>query len=343
VRAKRKAAQQARDVAAELPDLYARRAAREGRSLIGQDEGYERFAHEFPFEETEDQLSAIEQVVDDLASDKPMDRIVCGDVGFGKTEVALRAAFVAAQAGFQVAMLVPTTLLAQQHYRTFADRFADWPIEVELLSRFRNSKETRVALEGLAKGTVDVVIGTHKLLGPDVKFKQLGLVVIDEEHRFGVKHKDKLKRLRAEVDVLTMTATPIPRTLNMTLGGLRDLSIIATPPAERMSVKTFVGEWSDRGIREAVLREIRRGGQVYFVHNRVENIEAIADDLRKLLPETEIRVAHGQMSERALESVMLDFYHRRAGRVCRRGTCCSQTTRRLLAHGCRRRSSAVSG
>ena len=240
-----------------------------------------------------------------------MDRIVCGDVGFGKTEVALRAAFVTAHAGHQVALLVPTTLLAQQHYQTFSDRFAAWPIRIELLSRFRSAKESGRVLEGLANGSVDIVIGTHKLLQRDVRFKKLGLVIIDEEHRFGVKHKEQLKKLRAEVDVLTMTATPIPRTLNMSLGGLRDLSLIATPPADRLSVRTFVGEWSNQGIREAVLRELRRGGQIYFVHNRVENIETIATELRRLLPETDIRVAHGQMSERDLERVMLDFYHRR--------------------------------
>jgi transcription-repair coupling factor (superfamily II helicase) len=239
-----------------------------------------------------------------------MDRIVCGDVGFGKTEVALRSAFVTVQAGFQVAVLVPTTLLADQHHRTFQDRFADWPVRVELLSRFRSASAASDVLKGLAAGTVDVVIGTHKLLSSDVKFKRLGLVIVDEEHRFGVKHKERLKRLRAEVDMLTLTATPIPRTLNMTLGGLRDLSIIATPPADRLAVKTFVGEWADRQIREAVLREIRRGGQIYFVHNRVENIENIAEDLRTLLPEADIRIAHGQMSERELEIVMLDFYHR---------------------------------
>jgi transcription-repair coupling factor (superfamily II helicase) len=240
-----------------------------------------------------------------------MDRIVCGDVGFGKTEVALRAAFVAAHAGYQVAVLVPTTLLAQQHYQTFTDRFADWPVEVEQLSRFRSPAQSKRVLSRLADGHVDIVIGTHKLLQSDIRFRKLGLVIVDEEHRFGVKHKEQLKKLRAEVDMLTMTATPIPRTLNMTLGGLRDMSIIATPPADRLSVRTFVGEWSDQGIREAVLREIRRGGQVYFVHNRVENIEATAETLRKLLPETDIRVAHGQMSERMLEDVMLDFYHRR--------------------------------
>jgi len=310
-KAKRKAAKRARDMAAELLNVYAQRAARQGLHVTVDEEDYAAFAGEFPFEETDDQLAAIEQVVRDLASDKPMDRIVCGDVGFGKTEVALRAAFVTAHAGHQVALLVPTTLLAQQHYQTFSDRFAAWPIRIELLSRFRSAKESGRVLEGLANGTVDIVIGTHKLLQRDVRFKKLGLVIIDEEHRFGVKHKEQLKKLRAEVDVLTMTATPIPRTLNMSLGGLRDLSLIATPPADRLSVKTFVGEWSNQGIREAVLRELRRGGQIYFVHNRVENIETIATELRRLLPETDIRVAHGQMSERDLEQVMLDFYHRR--------------------------------
>jgi transcription-repair coupling factor (superfamily II helicase) len=309
-KAKRKAAQQARDTAAELLNLYAQRAARAGTQLAFDETSYQRFALEFPFEETEDQLAAIERVLADLAAERPMDRVVCGDVGFGKTEVALRSAFVAVQAGYQVAVLVPTTLLAEQHHRTFQDRFAEWPVRVELLSRFRSAAGSADALKGLADGHVDIVIGTHKLLQPDLKFKRLGLVIVDEEHRFGVKHKERLKRLRAEVDMLTLTATPIPRTLNMTLGGLRDLSIIATPPADRLAVKTFVGEWSDRQIREAVLREIRRGGQIYFVHNRVENIESIAEQLRKLLPEADVRVAHGQMSERELETVMLDFYHR---------------------------------
>ncbi|HEX5047445.1 MAG TPA: transcription-repair coupling factor [Gammaproteobacteria bacterium] len=309
-KAKKKAADQARDVAAELLNLYAQRAARVGTEMRASDEGYHRFALEFPFEETEDQQSAIDRVIEDLKSPKPMDRVVCGDVGFGKTEVALRSAFVAVQSGHQVAVLVPTTLLADQHFRTFKDRFADWPVRVELLSRFRNAAASAAVLDGLAAGTVDVVIGTHKLLGSDVRFKRLGLVIVDEEHRFGVKDKERLKRLRAEVDMLTLTATPIPRTLNMTLGGLRDLSIIATPPAERLPVKTFVGEWNDRQIREAVLREIRRGGQIYFVHNRVENIENVARDLAKLVPEASIRIGHGQMSERELEAVMLDFYHR---------------------------------
>jgi transcription-repair coupling factor (superfamily II helicase) len=310
VRAKRKAAAQARDVAAELLNLYAQRAARVGTQLFFDADSYRRFARDFPFEETEDQSAAIERVLEELGSARPMDRIVCGDVGFGKTEVALRSAFVAVHAGCQVAVLVPTTLLAQQHFRTFQDRFADWPVRVELLSRFRSAKGAAETLKGLADGAVDIVIGTHKLLQSDVRFKRLGLVVVDEEHRFGVKHKEQLKRLRAEVDMLTLTATPIPRTLNMTLGGLRDLSIIATPPADRLAVKTFVGEWSERQIREATLREIRRGGQIYFVHNRVENIESIAADLEALLPEADIRIAHGQMSERELEDVMLEFYHR---------------------------------
>jgi transcription-repair coupling factor (superfamily II helicase) len=309
-KAKRKAAQQARDTAAELLNLYAQRAARQGTELKIDEAAYQRFVLQFPFEETEDQQTAIDRVLEDLGDTRPMDRVVCGDVGFGKTEVALRSAFVAVQAGHQVAVLVPTTLLAEQHHRTFLDRFADWPVRVELLSRFRGASGAAAALEGLAAGTVDIVIGTHKLLQGNVRFKRLGLVIVDEEHRFGVKDKERLKRLRAEVDLLTLTATPIPRTLNMTLGGLRDLSIIATPPAERLPVKTFVGEWSDRQIREAVLREIRRGGQIYFVHNRVENIEAVAENLRKLLPEAEVRVGHGQMSERELEHVMLDFYHR---------------------------------
>jgi transcription-repair coupling factor (superfamily II helicase) len=309
-KAKKKAAAQARDTAAELLNLYAQRAARQGTEIALDESSYQRFVLQFPFEETEDQQTAIDRVIADLASSRPMDRVVCGDVGFGKTEVALRSAFVAVQAGHQVAVLVPTTLLADQHYRTFQDRFADWPVRVELLSRFRGASGAAAALKGLADGSVDIVVGTHKLLSGDVRFKRLGLVIVDEEHRFGVKDKERLKKLRAEVDMLTLTATPIPRTLNMTLGGLRDLSIIATPPADRLAVKTFVGEWNDRQIREAVLREIRRGGQIYFVHNRVEDIERVANDLRKLLPEAEIRVGHGQMSERELEAVMLDFYHR---------------------------------
>jgi transcription-repair coupling factor (superfamily II helicase) len=310
-RAKRKAAKQARDVAAELLSLYARRAARRGTAFPINDDLYQKFALEFPFEETPDQQNAIQQVLSDLSNDSPTDRVVCGDVGFGKTEVALRAAFVTVHAGYQVAILVPTTLLAQQHYRTFSDRFADWPVNVELLSRFRSGKASSTVISGLKDGTVDIVVGTHRLLSGDLAFDRLGLVIVDEEHRFGVRHKEQLKKLRADVDLLTLTATPIPRTLNMAIGGLRDLSLIATPPAERLSVRTFIGQWSDQSIREAVLREIRRGGQVYFVHNRVQDIAKISANLSALLPEASIEVAHGQMSERELESVMLDFYHRR--------------------------------
>jgi transcription-repair coupling factor (superfamily II helicase) len=251
-------------------------------------------------------------VVDDLRSPRPMDRVVCGDVGFGKTEVALRAAFVAVQAGRQVAVLVPTTLLAQQHHQTFADRFADWPVKVELLSRFRAGAQAKATLEGLAQGKVDIIIGTHRLLQPGVRFKDLGLLIIDEEHRFGVRDKERLKQMRAEVDVLTLTATPIPRTLNLALGGLRDLSLIATPPAGRLSIKTFVSEWNAPMVREACLRELRRGGQVYFVHNSVDTIARAAEQLATLVPEARIVIGHGQMRERDLEQVMLDFYHRRS-------------------------------
>lgn len=310
-RAKRRAAERIRDVAAELLNVYARRAARQGVAFPLDEDAYQRFCLEFPFQETEDQTTAIEQIVGDMVAPRPMDRLVCGDVGFGKTEVALRAAFIAVHGGHQVALLVPTTLLARQHYQTFSDRFADWPINVQLLSRFTQGKANQEILEGIAKGTVDIVIGTHKLLQSSVEFRNLGLAVIDEEHRFGVRHKERLKALRADVDVLTLTATPIPRTLNMTLGGLRDLSLIATPPAERLAVRTFVSQHNDGLIRDAVLREIHRGGQTYFVHNRVENIDAIAAELQKLLPEANIRVGHGQMSERQIEPVMLDFYHRR--------------------------------
>ena len=310
-RARRKAAQRIRDVAAELLDLYARRAAREGAHLKAREADYRAFQQAFPFEETADQAAAIEAVVADLESGKPMDRVICGDVGFGKTEVAMRAAFVAVQAGKQVAVLVPTTLLAQQHFATFSDRFADWPVRIESLSRFRTAKESQAALAGIAAGNVDIVVATQKLLASPVKFKDLGLIIIDEEHRFGVRDKEKLKALRAEVDVLTLTATPIPRTLNMAMGGLRDLSLIATPPAERLAVKTFVTEWNDNTVREAALREIRRGGQIYFVHNSIESIEKTARGLRELVPEAAVRIGHGQMRERELEQLMLDFYHRR--------------------------------
>ena len=310
-KARRKAAQRIRDVAAELLDLYSRRAAREGNRMIAGEAEYRAFQAGFPFEETADQSTAIEAVLADLNSDKPMDRVICGDVGFGKTEVALRAAFVAVQAGKQVAVLVPTTLLAQQHYTNFVDRFADWPVKVESLSRFRSNKEAEGVLAGVAAGTVDIVIATQRLLQGKVKFKDLGLVVIDEEHRFGVRDKEKLKALRAEVDVLTLTATPIPRTLNMAMGGLRDLSLITTPPAERLAVKTFVLEWNETVVREAALREIRRGGQIYYVHNTIETIEKTAQAIRELVPEANVAVGHGQMRERDLEQLMLDFYHRR--------------------------------
>ncbi|HEY4128704.1 MAG TPA: transcription-repair coupling factor [Gammaproteobacteria bacterium] len=310
-KARRKAAEQARDVAAELLDLYARRAARQGHQFKLSQIEYQAFAEAFPFDETIDQEKAIANVIADMTEGKPMDRVVCGDVGFGKTEVALRAAYVAVQGGKQVAVLVPTTLLAQQHAQTFQDRFADLPVRIEVLSRFRTGKQQDASLKDLAAGRVEIIIGTHALLRPEVKFKDLGLVIVDEEHRFGVQHKERLKQLRAEVDILTLTATPIPRTLNMALAGLRELSIIATPPEERLAVKTFVSEWQDGLIQEACLREIKRGGQVYFVHNSVETIDKAAADLATLVPGAEIRIAHGQMRERDLEQVMLDFYHRR--------------------------------
>ncbi len=310
-KARRKAAQRIRDVAVELLDLYSRRAARQGTRMLAGETEYRAFQAGFPFEETADQAVAIDQVLLDMQSEKPMDRVICGDVGFGKTEVALRAAFVAVQSGKQVAVLVPTTLLAQQHYTTFADRFADWPVRIESLSRFRSNKEAAGVIAGVAAGTVDIVIATQRLLQGKVRFKDLGLVVIDEEHRFGVRDKEKLKALRTEVDVLTLTATPIPRTLNMAMGGLRDLSLITTPPAERLAVKTFVLEWNETLVREAALREIRRGGQIYYVHNTIETIEKTAQALRELVPEASVAVGHGQMRERELEQLMLDFYHRR--------------------------------
>ncbi|MFP4146613.1 MAG: transcription-repair coupling factor [Halorhodospira sp.] len=310
-KARRRAAKRARDVAAELLDLYARRQARSGDACTFDEQAYEAFAAGFPFEETPDQQAAIQAVLADLRADHPMDRVICGDVGFGKTEVAMRAAFAGVQAGRQVAMLVPTTLLAQQHYQNFADRFADWPVHIESLSRFSGRKGNEQALQRIAEGQADIVIGTHKLLSREVQFKHLGLVIIDEEQRFGVRQKEQLKRLRAEVDVLTLTATPIPRTLNMSLAGIRDLSIIATPPERRLAVKTFVHEWSDALIREACQRELQRGGQVYFLYNDVRTIERAANHLRELMPEARIAIAHGQMRERDLEQVMLDFYHQR--------------------------------
>ena len=308
---KRKAAEKARDVAAELLDIYARRAANQGFAFPSPGDEYAGFASSFEFEETPDQQQAIESVLADMAADQPMDRVVCGDVGFGKTEVAMRAAFMAVHGGKQVAVLVPTTLLAQQHYQNFSDRFADWPVKVESLSRFRTTKQQRTVFDGLARGTVDIVVGTHKLLQGDVGFKNLGLVIIDEEHRFGVRQKEQLKALRSEVDLLTLTATPIPRTLNMAMAGLRDLSIIATPPAARHPIKTFITEWSDPLIVEACQREIKRGGQVYFLHNEVSTIDATAAKLEQLLPGARIQVAHGQMRERELEAIMRDFYHQR--------------------------------
>lgn len=310
-KAKRKAAEQVRDVAAELLDIYARRAARKGYAFKDPLADYATFSAGFPFEETPDQQAAIEAVVADMLAPKPMDRLVCGDVGFGKTEVAMRAAFVAVHSGKQVAVLVPTTLLAQQHYNSFRDRFADWPVRVEVMSRFKTAKEVEGAANELAEGKVDIVIGTHRLLQGDIRFKQLGLVIIDEEHRFGVRQKEQLKALRSEVDILTLTATPIPRTLNMAVAGMRDLSIIATPPARRLSVRTFVMEQQNTVIKEALLRELLRGGQVYYLHNEVKTIEKCAADLAELVPEARIGIGHGQMHERELEQVMSDFYHKR--------------------------------
>jgi transcription-repair coupling factor (superfamily II helicase) len=310
-RARRKAAEAVRDVAAELLDLHARRQAHRAPSLSAGELEYQTFANAFPFEETADQAEAIARVVEDLKKPEPMDRIVCGDVGFGKTEVAMRAAFVAVQSGRQVAVLVPTTLLAEQHAQSFRDRFADWPVRIEALSRFRSGKEAGAVLAALEQGQVDIVIATHRLLHADARFRNLGLVIVDEEHRFGVRDKEKLKALRAEVHVLTLTATPIPRTLNMALGGLRELSLIATPPAARLAIKTFVTEWHAPTLREAALRELRRGGQIYFVHNEVQTIEKIAAEIARLVPEASIRIGHGQMRERDLEQLMVDFYHRR--------------------------------
>ena len=310
-KAKRKAAEQVRDTAAELLNLYARRAARQGHAFEYSSHDYERFAESFGFDETPDQAAAILNVIKDMTSGKPMDRLVCGDVGFGKTEVALRAAFIAVMGGKQVAILAPTTLLAEQHAQTFADRFADWPVRIAELSRFRTGKEIANAMKGMADGTLDIVIGTHKLLSDDVQFTRLGLVIIDEEHRFGVRQKEALKALRAEVDVLTLTATPIPRTLGMALEGLRDFSIIATAPQKRLAIKTFVRSEGESIIREAVLRELKRGGQVYFLHNEVETIQNRMAQLTALLPEARIAVAHGQMHERDLEKVMRDFVAQR--------------------------------
>ncbi|NND68191.1 MAG: transcription-repair coupling factor, partial [Halioglobus sp.] len=310
-KARRRASEKARDVASQLLEVYARREARSGHAFEVDTEAYERFAAAFPFEETPDQLASIDAVIDDMHAPRSMDRLVCGDVGLGKTEVALRAAFVATRSGRQVAVLVPTTLLAQQHYNSFIDRFADWPITVEVVSRFKSQKEAREIAGRVAAGKVDILIGTHRLLQKDLKFADLGLLIIDEEHRFGVKQKETVKAMRSEVDILTLTATPIPRTLNMALGGMRDLSIIATPPARRLSIKTFVREHNIALVKEAVLRETLRGGQVYYLHNEVKTIEETARKLRELLPDLSIAVAHGQLRESQLEQVMSAFYHRR--------------------------------
>lgn len=310
-KAKKKAAKQARDVAVELLDIHARRAAVQGRSYIIDENEYASFCNSFPFEETPDQETAIKTVLDDLRSPQPMDRVVCGDVGFGKTEVAMRAAFAVANSGKQVAILVPTTLLAQQHFQNFNDRFADWPIRVACLSRFNTAKQQKEVLDNLSNGKVDIVIGTHKLLQKTVKFSDLGLVIVDEEHRFGVRHKEYIKSMRAEVDILTLTATPIPRTLNMSLAGIRDLSIISTPPMQRHSINTFVTQWNDALIVEACQRELKRGGQIYVLHNEVKTIEKITHDIQALVPEARVEFAHGQMPEKQLEQVMLDFYHQR--------------------------------
>lgn len=309
-KARRKASEKANDIASQLLEVYARREARKGFTFEAQDHSYAQFCAAFPFEETADQAATIRAVLDDMHSPRVMDRLICGDVGFGKTEVALRAAFVATNNKKQVAVLVPTTLLAQQHYNSFSDRFADWPVSVDVVSRFKSAKETTEVTRRAKTGDVDILIGTHKLLQSDFRFKDLGLLIIDEEHRFGVKQKEVIKALRSEVDILTLTATPIPRTLNMALGGMRDLSIIATPPARRLSIKTFVREHNIALIKEAVLRETSRGGQVYYLHNEVKTIEETARKLRELLPELSIAVAHGQMRETQLEQVMSSFYHR---------------------------------
>ncbi|PID41524.1 MAG: transcription-repair coupling factor [Proteobacteria bacterium] len=309
--AKKKALEKIRDTAAELLEVYARRDAKKGFRFQKPDEGYQAFCDSFPFEETPDQLDAIEAIEQDMMKPQPMDRLVCGDVGFGKTEVAMRAAYLATNSGKQVAILAPTTLLAQQHFESFNDRFSETPVKIDVLSRFKSTKDTTSAVNALKLGQTDIVIGTHKLLQGDIKFKNLGLLIIDEEHRFGVQQKEKIKALRAEVDILTLTATPIPRTLNMAMGGIRDLSIIATPPARRLSVKTFVRQKDKPLIKEAIMREILRGGQVFYLHNEVKSIDKVAEELQELVPESRISVAHGQMRERQLEHIMSDFYHKK--------------------------------
>jgi transcription-repair coupling factor (superfamily II helicase) len=310
-RSRKKAQEKIHDIAVELLDIQARREAMRGFAHPVTLDEYQQFTSEFPFEETPDQEYAIESVIADMESPQPMDRIVCGDVGFGKTEVCMRAAFIAANAGAQVAVLVPTTLLAQQHYQNFLDRFADWPIRIASLTRFTAKKSLDDALGQIEDGRIDIVIGTHKLLSDSIKYRNLGLVIVDEEHRFGVRHKEKLKALRANVDLLTMTATPIPRTLNMSLSGMRDLSIIATPPMQRHAIKTFVARWNQDTIIEGCQRELKRGGQIYFLHNEIKSIEKTAQELQQLLPEARIGVVHGRMKEKDLERAMLDFYHHR--------------------------------
>ncbi|WJV52093.1 transcription-repair coupling factor [Prodigiosinella aquatilis] len=311
VRARQKAAEKVRDVAAELLDIYAQRAAKSGFAFKHDKQQYQLFCQGFPFETTPDQEQAINAVLSDMCRPLAMDRLVCGDVGFGKTEVAMRAAFLAIENHKQVAVLVPTTLLAQQHYDNFLDRFANWPVKIEMLSRFRSQREQTKILEQTLDGKVDILIGTHKLLQSDVHWHDLGLLIVDEEHRFGVRHKERIKAMRADVDILTLTATPIPRTLNMAMSGMRDLSIIATPPARRLAVKTFVREYDSLVVKEAILREILRGGQVYYLYNDVENIEKAAQRLNELVPEARITIGHGQMRERDLERVMNDFHHQR--------------------------------
>ena len=311
IKLKQKAIARIHDVAAELLEIHAKRAVKQGHAFVIDQSDYQAFADAFPFEETPDQQSAIDAILEDMASPQPMDRVICGDVGFGKTEVSMRAAFIAVQSGKQVAVLVPTTLLAQQHYQNFRDRFADWPVRVEVMSRFVTPKQLKQVTVELEEGKVDIVIGTHTLFSKELKFKELGLVVIDEEHRFGVRQKEHFKKLRSELDFLTMTATPIPRTLNMAMSGLRDISIIASPPPNRHAIKTFITEWVDAQIKEACLREIKRGGQVFFLHNEVKTMEKMARQLAELIPEARIEIAHGQLPERELERIMLDFYHQR--------------------------------
>nr|MBP6482949.1 transcription-repair coupling factor [Pseudomonadales bacterium] len=315
-RARRKAQEKIRDVAAELLEIYARRESRPGHAFAHTGAAYESFAASFPFEETPDQLGAIAAVMNDMCAPRAMDRLICGDVGFGKTEVAMRAAFIAVHSGKQVAVLVPTTLLAQQHFETFSDRFADLPVTIDSISRFRSATEQKQVLERVAAGRVDILIGTHSLLGSELRYRDLGLLVIDEEHRFGVRQKDQLKALRATVDILTLTATPIPRTLNMAVAGLRDLSIISTPPARRLAVKTFVQRHDEGVVKDALDRELRRGGQVFFLHNDVKTIDRRAAEIERLIPEARVTVAHGQMRERELERVMSDFYHKRFNVLC---------------------------